>query len=85
MNKFENCRNCKYYAKLVKWDYSKLGTGEEWKSEYDGYACAVFAFTGEHYVVHMVGENAESGLCEMFYPANKEDVEKWKSNSFHAD
>lgn len=70
MNKNENCANCKYFANLERWDYSKVGSGEEWKSRYDGYACAVFAFDGSHEVVHMLGNDPEQGMCEMFTPAN---------------
>ena len=78
MNEFENCKNCKYFAKLRRWDYSLVGSGKEWKSDYDGYACTVFAFDGEHEVIHMLGGEPEHGFCEMFWPAKPEDVEKWK-------
>lgn len=59
------CKNCKCHAELRRWDYSKL-PGEFPKSTYDGFACAAFLFEGE--VIHMIGLDDETEICEMFAP-----------------
>lgn len=56
------CNNCKFHLKLVKFDYSQGGCIH---TDYDGYACAVFASEGE--IVHMVGLDGTT-QCEMWTP-----------------
>ena len=68
MNNKECCNNCKYRCKLEKWDYSQGGCKH---SDYEGFACVVFA--DESFVPHMVGIPGDGpyDLCEMFTPKEK--------------
>lgn len=57
----ECCAKCKHLKDLIKYDYSKGGCTH---ITYTGFACTAFAFEGV--VTHMVGLNADTGMCEMF-------------------
>lgn len=61
MNNIECCNTCKRKMRLVKFDYSQGGCIH---TDYDGYACLALAYEGE--VVHMVGEDPATGMCEMY-------------------
>ena len=58
----EGCNNCQYRCDLQRWDYSKVGNGENWKEKIDGFACT--AFIDEHIIINMVG--IDDGMCEMY-------------------
>ena len=55
------CSNCRHKMKLTKFDYSQGGCKH---TEYEGFACTAFASEGE--IIHMVGMNPDTGMCEMF-------------------
>ena len=57
----ECCNNCRLKMRLEKSDYSQGGCIH---TDYDGYAC--LAFANEGVVCHMVGNNPDTGICEMF-------------------
>ena len=59
----ECCNTCELKKKLVKLDYSQGGCIH---TDYEGFACLALAFEGE--VAHMVGDNPETGMCEMYSP-----------------
>ena len=63
-----NCINCRYYAELTCWDYTKIGTNSKWKSGCDGFVCMAYAFEGEgsRLAIHMLGVDPEEEHCEMF-------------------
>ena len=71
MNNKECCKNCKYYLKLLKWDYSHGGCEH---SEYEGFACIALANEGVAiHIVHSDNKFAEENdYCEMFTPKEKE-------------
>lgn len=58
----ECCSNCKCFARLKKWDYTKIRSGEEWKQEQEGFACKLFADD----VIWMHGLDPDKAQCEMF-------------------
>lgn len=57
------CNTCRLKKKLIKFDYSQGGCIH---TDYDGYACLIFA--SENKVVHMVGCDPELEMCEMYSP-----------------
>lgn len=59
----ECCATCRKMKKLVQFDYSQGGCNH---TDMDGYVCLVFVGEGE--VVWMVGEDAETGMCECYEP-----------------
>ena len=64
----KECSNtCRFNKRLLKWDYSQGGCIH---TDYDGYACLALSF--EDVVVHMVGVDPETGMCEMHSP--KKDI-----------
>lgn len=56
-----NCKNCKHHMYLYKWDYSMGGCIH---STCDGFACTALADEGE--IIHMVGNDEDTGYCEMW-------------------
>ena len=59
----ECCKNCALRYDLRKADYSHGGCEH---SKEEGYCCGAFAREGM--MIHMVGTNEETGLCEVFTP-----------------
>ena len=57
------CNTCKLKKKLIKFDYSQGGCIH---TDCEGFACLALAFEGV--VVHMVGDNPETEMCEMYSP-----------------
>lgn len=64
----ECCETCSRKLELKKYDYSQGGCIH---TDYDGFCC--IAFGSEGIAVHMVGIDANSGICEMYSP-KKEKV-----------
>lgn len=62
----ECCNTCRKKLELVKYDYSQGGCKH---TNYDGYACLIFASEGD--VVHMVGVNPEIEHCEEWSPKDE--------------
>ena len=62
----ECCENCRYSAKLVRWDYSNVMENGVVKETVPGYVCTVFGSDEENTVINMIGIEMDSGKCEMF-------------------
>lgn len=59
----ECCNTCKFRKKLINYDYSGKGCRH---TDYDGFACIVFAHEGV--VIHHTGrlESGKGELCEEY-------------------
>lgn len=67
--KHQTCQHCDHNLRLERWDYTKVGTGQEWKEKCDGHVCTVFADEG--IAVWKIG--ADDGKCEMWTERKKHE------------
>lgn len=62
----KSCKNCKFGFPITHWDYTKVGSGEEWKKDLEGLACTLFTvpvLAGEEpFVIWKIG--SDDGICE---------------------
>jgi len=67
--KHQSCQNCGHNLELERWDYTKVGTGQEWKEKCDGHVCTAFADEG--IAIWKIG--ADDGKCEMWTERKKHE------------
>lgn len=63
----ECCTTCNKHMILQLNDYSQGGCQHR---DCEGFAC--LAFADEGIVKHMIGVDADNGMCEMYYPRKGE-------------
>lgn len=63
-----NCKTCNKRKDIELWDYSGMGCKH---NKQEGFACLAFVGIND-LVIHIVGIEENSGMCEMYLPKEGE-------------